>query len=74
MQTDNRSFRDEFLDVRQFTYLEYVQEKTENWRQEYNQQRHYSSLNNQTLEVFSKSKKNSRSPISPSANIGKRSQ
>ncbi|WP_416054454.1 integrase core domain-containing protein [Pectobacterium versatile] len=52
LQTDNRSFRDEFLDVRQFTYLEYVQEKTENWRQEYNQQRHYSSLNNQTLEVF----------------------
>ncbi|MFJ5477582.1 IS3 family transposase [Pectobacterium carotovorum] len=51
----NGSFRDECLNVHWFLSLEDAREKVEHWRQEYNQQRPHSSLNNQTPEEFFRS-------------------
>lgn len=55
IESFNGSFRDECLNVHWFLSLEDAQEKVEYWRQEYNQQRPHSSLNNQTPEEFVRS-------------------
>lgn len=52
VESFNGSLRDECLNVHWFLSLEDAQEKIEKWRQEYNQQRPHSSLNNQTPEEF----------------------
>ncbi|AFI92740.1 IS407 transposase OrfB [Pectobacterium parmentieri] len=46
------------LNIHGFLSLEDAQEKVERWRQEYNQQRPHSSLNNQTPAEFARSLKN----------------
>jgi len=51
----NGNLRDEFLNVHWFLSLEDAQEKIEHWRQEYNQYRPHSSLNNQTPAEFIRS-------------------
>lgn len=55
VESFNGSLRDECLNVHWFLSLEDAQEKIECWRQEYNQQRPHSSLNNQTPEEFIRS-------------------
>ncbi len=55
IESFNGSFRDECLNVHWFLSLEDAPEKVEHWRQEYNQQRPHSSLNNQTPEEFVRS-------------------
>jgi len=55
VESFNGSLRDECLNVHWFLSLEDAQEKIECWRQEYNQQRPHSSLNNQTPEKFIRS-------------------
>lgn len=52
VESFNGSLRDECLNVHWFLSLEDAQEKIEHWRQEYNQYRPHSSLNNQTPEEF----------------------
>ena len=52
VESFNGSLRDECLNVHWFLSLEDAQEKIEHWRQEYNQYRSHSSLNNQTPEEF----------------------
>lgn len=46
VESFNGSLHDECLNVHWFLSLEDAQEKIEQWRQEYNQQRPHSSLNN----------------------------
>ncbi|HED1244715.1 TPA: IS3 family transposase [Enterobacter bugandensis] len=55
VESFNGSLRDECLNVHWFLSLEDAQEKIECWRQEYNQQRPHSSLNNLTPEEFIRS-------------------
>ena len=55
VESFNASLRDECLNVHWFLSLEDAQEKIEHWRQEYNQYRPHSSLNNQTPEEFIRS-------------------
>lgn len=55
VESFNGSLRDECLNVHWFLSLEDAQEKIEHWRQEYNQYRPHSSLNNQTPEEFVRS-------------------
>ncbi len=55
VESFNGSLRDECLNVHWFLSLEDAQEKIEHWRQEYNQYRPHSSLNNQTPEDFVRS-------------------
>ncbi len=55
IESFNGSFRNECLNVHGFLSREDAQEKVERWRQEYNQQRPHSSLNNQTPEEFVRS-------------------
>lgn len=55
IESFNGSFRDECLNIHWFLSLEDAQEKIEHWRQDYNQQRPHSSLNNQTPEEFIRS-------------------
>ncbi|KHT01969.1 integrase [Pectobacterium brasiliense] len=55
IESFNGSFRDECLNVYWFLSLEDAQEKIEHWRQEYNQQRPHSSLNNQIPEELVRS-------------------
>ena len=55
VESFNGSLRDECLNVHWFLSLEDAQEKIEHWRQEYNQYRPYSSLNNQTPAEFIRS-------------------
>ncbi len=57
IESFNGSFRDECLNVHGFLSLDDAQEKVEHWRQEYNQQRPHSSLNNLTPEEFIRSLK-----------------
>lgn len=53
----NGSLLDECLNVRWFLSLTDAQKKIECWRQEYNQQRPHSSLNNLTGGIYPKSAK-----------------
>lgn len=55
VESFNGSLRDECLNVHWFLSLEDAQEKIEHWRQEYNQYRPHSSLNNQTPAEFIRS-------------------
>lgn len=55
IESFNGSFRDECLNIHWFLSLEDAQEKIEHWRQDYNQQRPHSSLNNQTPVEFIRS-------------------
>lgn len=55
VESFNGNLRDECLNVHWFLSLEDDQEKIECWRQEYNQQRPHSSLNNLTQEEFIRS-------------------
>ncbi|HED1257264.1 IS3 family transposase [Enterobacter ludwigii] len=55
VESFNGSLRDECLNVHWFLSLEDAQEKIECWRQEYNQRRPHSSLNNLTPEEFIRS-------------------
>ncbi len=55
VESFNDRLRDECLNVHWFLSLEDAQEKIECWRQEYNQQRPHSSLNNLTPEEFIRS-------------------
>lgn len=61
VESFNGSLRDECLNVHWFLSLEDTQEKIECWRQEYNQQRPHSSLNNLTPEEFIRSLQKVRS-------------
>ncbi len=61
VESFNGSLRDECLNVHWFLSLDDAQEKIEKWRQEYNQQRPHSSLNNQTPEEFIRSLQKGRS-------------
>ncbi|KHS82015.1 integrase [Pectobacterium brasiliense] len=63
IESSSGSFRDECLNIHWFLPLEDTQEKVTRWRQEYNQQRAYSSLNNQTPAEFARSIKRPRSLI-----------
>lgn len=60
VESFNGSLRDECLNVHWFLSLEDAQEKIEHWRQEYNQYRPHSSLNNQTPAEFIRSLKMAR--------------
>lgn len=55
VESFNGSLRDECLNVHWFLSQEDAQEKIEYWRQEYNQYRPHSSLNNQTPAKFIRS-------------------
>ncbi|MBO1587285.1 IS3 family transposase [Yersinia pseudotuberculosis] len=55
IESFNGSLRDECLNVHGFLSLEDAQEKIEQWRQEYNHFRPYSSLNNLTPAEFARS-------------------
>ncbi|WP_455821049.1 IS3 family transposase [Pseudomonas cerasi] len=55
VESFNGSLRDECLNVHWFLSLEDAQDKIEHWRQEYNQYRPHSSLNNQTPAEFVRS-------------------
>ena len=58
IESFNGSFRDECLNVNWFLSLEDAQEKIEHWRQDYNNFRPHSSLNNLTPnEVVERHKK-----------------
>lgn len=57
IESFNGSFQDRCLNIHWFPPLEDAQEKVEHWRQEYNQQRPNSSLNNQATVEFSLSLK-----------------
>lgn len=52
IETFNAKVRGECLDQHWFTSLEEAKEQLEAWRQEYNEQRPHSSLNNQTPAEF----------------------
>ncbi|MES1949746.1 ISEch12 OrfB [Salinisphaera sp. S4-8] len=52
IESFNGSFRDECLNVHWFLSLEDAQEKIENWRIEYNEDRTHSSLGNATLREY----------------------
>jgi len=55
VESFNGSLRDECLYVHWFLSQEDAQEKIEHWRQEYNQNRPHSSLNNQPPEEIIRS-------------------
>lgn len=52
IESFNRSFRDECLNVRSFLSLVDAQEKIENWRIEYNEDRTHSSLGDVTPREY----------------------
>ena len=52
IESFNRSFRDECLNIHWFLSMEDSREKIENWRLDYNNFRPHSSLNNMTPEEY----------------------
>ncbi|MDR7935341.1 IS3 family transposase [Salmonella enterica subsp. enterica serovar Gatineau] len=55
IESFNGSLRDECLNIHWFLSLEDAQEKTDNWRREYNHERMHSSLNDMTPAEFIRS-------------------
>jgi len=61
----NGSFRDECLNTNWFLSLEDAREKIEAWRQDYNEWRPHSSLDNLTPRQYIEEQAGQKSPISP---------